>query len=162
MQLFIILLVTGIIFLSSEVLVPGGILGTIGVIAFIAAITIAFSAFGQKIGILVAVIILLSLAGAVWAWLTLLPKTKMGKGITLQSDGKDFISTGQDYSALLNKSGQALTDLRPAGVAEIDGHRLDVITEGGLVNKGAQVRLISIAGNRFIVREEHNDEDKQS
>ncbi|HWJ02840.1 MAG TPA: NfeD family protein, partial [Verrucomicrobiae bacterium] len=48
--------------------------------------------------------------------------------------------------------GISLTPLRPAGVAEILGDRVDVITEGGFIPPGAPVRVVLIEGGRVVVR----------
>ncbi len=53
---------------------------------------------------------------------------------------------------LIGKSGEAITDLRPAGTALIGGSRLDVVTEGEFIDKGQQVKLVSIHGNTRTVR----------
>ncbi len=52
---------------------------------------------------------------------------------------------------LLGKVGRSLTDLRPAGVIELEGRRLDVITSGDYIARGAQVKVIEIKGNRVVV-----------
>jgi membrane-bound serine protease (ClpP class) len=45
----------------------------------------------------------------------------------------------------------ALTDLRPAGTAQVDGERFDVVSEGGFVPRGAPVRVIRSEGYRVVV-----------
>ncbi len=53
---------------------------------------------------------------------------------------------------LVGKVGVAQTPLRPAGIVEILGQRVDVVTEGGFVTKGTAVEVISVQGNRVVVR----------
>lgn len=53
--------------------------------------------------------------------------------------------------ALLGRQGVALTDLRPAGVARIDGHRIDVVTEGEWLAAGDPVTVITDEGYRRVV-----------
>ena len=48
--------------------------------------------------------------------------------------------------------GVALTDLRPAGVVEIDGERVDVVSEGGWISAGEDVELVRDEGYRRVVR----------
>ena len=45
-----------------------------------------------------------------------------------------------------------LTPLRPVGVADFDGVRLDVAAEAEFVKKGEHVRIIKTEGSRIIVR----------
>jgi membrane-bound ClpP family serine protease len=57
-----------------------------------------------------------------------------------------------DHTALLNQIGQAFTDLRPSGKANIQEQRVDVVTEGVFLEKGDNVRVIAIEGQRIVVR----------
>jgi membrane-bound serine protease (ClpP class) len=49
--------------------------------------------------------------------------------------------------------GVAESALRPAGKAIFGDDYLDVVTDGSFVDKGKQVRVIQISGNRIVVRE---------
>lgn len=53
----------------------------------------------------------------------------------------------------LGDAGTALTDLRPAGKATINGRRVDVITRGQVLDKGCTVEVIEVSGNHIVVRE---------
>jgi membrane-bound serine protease (ClpP class) len=54
-------------------------------------------------------------------------------------------------TALLGRTGRALTVLRPAGAMELDGQRLDVVTAGEFVDAGDAVRILEVQGNRIVV-----------
>ena len=54
--------------------------------------------------------------------------------------------------SLTGAIGVALSDLRPAGVAEIDGRRIDVVTEGEYLGAGDPVEVIHDEGYRRVVR----------
>ena len=41
--------------------------------------------------------------------------------------------------------------LRPAGIAEIEGKRIDVVTEGGYIEKGEKIIVISSEGIKVVV-----------
>lgn len=49
-------------------------------------------------------------------------------------------------------TGTALTDLRPAGVADFDGHRVDVVSEGGYLEAGEELEVVRAETYRRIVR----------
>ena len=52
-----------------------------------------------------------------------------------------------------------MTPLRPAGIADIDGARVEVETEGAFVASGSRVRVMALDRRRVIVRlEEAGDE----
>ncbi len=53
---------------------------------------------------------------------------------------------------LVGSTGTALTALRPAGKARIDGKRWNVETEGDFVDKGEEVRVLRHEEGRIVVR----------
>lgn len=57
--------------------------------------------------------------------------------------------------------GIAESPLRPAGKAIFEDEYVDVVTDGSFVDKGAQVRVIDISGNRIVVREVDDSSSKQ-
>ena len=52
----------------------------------------------------------------------------------------------------MGAAGKALTVLRPAGLAELDGRRLDVVTRGEFLEKDTEVEVVEAAGGRIVVR----------
>ena len=54
---------------------------------------------------------------------------------------------------LLHRTGVAITQLRPSGTAFINGKRVDVVTEGGLIDQGASLKVVAAEGLRVVVRE---------
>jgi membrane-bound serine protease (ClpP class) len=53
---------------------------------------------------------------------------------------------------LLDQVGVAQTNLRPSGMALIEGKRVDVVTEGPMIEKGTSVRVVAVEGLRVVVR----------
>jgi len=53
---------------------------------------------------------------------------------------------------LLHATGAALSQLRPSGTAKIDGQRVDDVTEGGLIEAGTAVKVVTVEGARIVVR----------
>ncbi|NQV49987.1 MAG: NfeD family protein, partial [Candidatus Marinimicrobia bacterium] len=53
--------------------------------------------------------------------------------------------------SMLGKSGVALTKLRPAGTALIEGSRIDVVTPGDFIEKDTEISIIRVDGNRVVV-----------
>jgi membrane-bound serine protease (ClpP class) len=49
--------------------------------------------------------------------------------------------------------GTASTPLRPAGAVRFGDEYVDVVTEGGFIEEGAEVRIVKISANRVVVRE---------
>jgi membrane-bound serine protease (ClpP class) len=62
------------------------------------------------------------------------------------------ITTPHHRGPLTGAVGVALSDLRPAGLAQIGGRRIDVITEGEYIRSGERVEIIIDEGYRRVVR----------
>lgn len=81
------------------------------------------------------------------------PRSRTGKRITLQTDSATYKSSAVPSGHLLNASGEAVTALRPGGVALIDGKRCDVLADGGeWIAAGAAIRVCAIRDGNLIVR----------
>jgi membrane-bound serine protease (ClpP class) len=53
--------------------------------------------------------------------------------------------------ALVGKRGSAETDLRPAGTVEIEGARVDAVTDAEYLSRGDAVEVLQVSGNRVVV-----------
>ncbi|MCL4454939.1 MAG: hypothetical protein M1157_04780, partial [Deinococcus sp.] len=84
----------------------------------------------------------------------LFPRTRIGKGLVLESAIDDSASSKSGLESLLGAIGTALTDLHPAGVARFGERRVDVVTQGEYISKNEAVRVIQVEGVRVVVRRE--------
>lgn len=147
----LILLILGLCFLVAELFQPGfGAFGILGLIAFGLDILISSRtvAEGLLYTALAAVIVLIFLViGA-----RLIMKGRMPKKLILKAEngGTEGFYAIEDYAALMGKRGTAVTVLRPAGIACIDGERVDVVTRGEFIEKDAPVRVVEIEGGRVV------------
>jgi membrane-bound serine protease (ClpP class) len=157
----VILLGLGVMAVAVEVfLLPGfGIAGVLGALLIGAAIVLAmlgnFPTGGDVVQALAVLgaSIFITLAIA-YAWLRHLPNSRRFSGLIHQ----DSAQAAQGYvsalprAELVGKLGVALTDLRPAGVANVDGEKLDVVTDGDYIASGARVEIVRSEGYRHVVR----------
>ena len=87
--------------------------------------------------------------------LRILLKNRSWHRLILQSKEntkEGFRSTDPHLESLLGKSGTALSPLRPAGIAFIEGEKVDVVAEGIFIPRDARVQVIEVEGNRVVVR----------
>ena len=151
---FIILVLMGLLLIGLEIIIPGGIIGTIGVLAMAGAIALAF--MGDFMSPQMAVVTtgaLIFLTGlSIYAWLTYFPKSRAGKGIFLDETMAGTSSLTYALQELIGQKGTAYSDLKPSGYAKIGDKEIDVITEGGLIEKGEAIEVIKVEGSRVIVR----------
>jgi membrane-bound serine protease (ClpP class) len=142
--------------IAMEVIVPGAILGILGAIAVGASLVLTATApsldsigpggrFALASGIILATIILLTL------WLKFFTRASFVKKHLLQG-GVDGTQNYDQYLELLDQTGTAETDLRPAGKARLSGRKHDVLAETGMIERGAKVKVIKVEGSRVIVR----------
>jgi len=153
MELFFILLTAGLLMIGGEVFLPGAILGIMGGAALLAAIGVGFATFGPVIGAWAAFGIILLVGLTLIVWVKFFPKTRLGRGMTLSTDGSAFKAVDPKLKDLLDAEGEAVTDLRPAGIAKIGGQTLDVLTEGNLIDKGSRIKVVNVESNRIVVRQ---------
>lgn len=150
----ILLLVAGLALLMVELFViPGfGVAGLLGVLAVLASIGLAFADPTVALGSIL--LALMTAAGAVWllskhlrrsgAWERLVLKT-------VQRSEQGYLPAG-DPGCRTGDRGRALTPLRPAGAALINGRRTDVVTEGEFVAAQTPIEVVETAGARIVVR----------
>jgi len=153
-----VLFLLGIGLLVLEVFVPSfGILGILGVAGLVAGITMGAYDTGnalQSLGIavLVAAVVVAAFAylfrkRGIWNRFILEDRLTKEQGYVPQSSREHWIG----------QAGVAASLLRPSGMADIGGERLDVITSGEFVEKGRPVRVVSVDGTRIVVKEIADD-----
>jgi membrane-bound serine protease (ClpP class) len=81
----------------------------------------------------------------------LFPQNAWMQKLTLvAAQGPDYV-TSTDFTAFRGAIGTAASFLRPAGIASIDGKRVDVLTEGEFIPAGTPVRVTRVEGARIFV-----------
>lgn len=149
MALIITLLILGAVLLFLETMLPGLIAGIIGFVCLIAAVGLGYRDFGYPTGNWLLGIVFAGLMVGFWCWLKFFPESRMARKFVSQRAVGDL---GVDRPELLHGTGTALTQLRPSGVARINGQRVDVVTEGGLIERGTPVKVVAVEGARVVVR----------
>ncbi|MEM1057098.1 MAG: NfeD family protein [Bacteroidota bacterium] len=161
----IALFVVGVILIAVEVFVtPGfGVFGISGIIAALGALFIALvpnigfqfptdGQIAQATMTLAATLVLLIVLGVSLA--KYLPRSERFSRLVLADElsaVSGHISAATDTS-LLGATGTAITSLRPAGTADIDGRRVDVVATGFFLDAGAEVEVTSVHGSVVEVR----------
>ncbi len=152
----IILQIVGVLVIIAEVIIPSG-----GVLAVVATATLAYSLYivftGFSVGtgivfiaadaILIPILVIVGLKLIAKSPVTLKTSLTRENGVSSQSEELD------EY---INQTGRAITNLRPAGVADINGTRVDVVSRGEYIERGSEIIVIEVTGNRVVVRENSN------
>ena len=107
---------------------------------------------------LVAMRVMFSLLFAILASLMLLrfmTRSPIGRRLVLETGLKadqGYASAPDSDHRLLGREGVAVSPLHPAGIAEIDGARVDVVSNGPLIDPGEAVVVERVDGNRVVVK----------
>jgi membrane-bound serine protease (ClpP class) len=149
MGLIVLLIAVGLILIALETVLPGLIAGTLGFFSICAAIALAYMDYGFRTGNAVLIVVALLLGIGTILWVKFFPDSPMARVFV---SNRQIGNVGAEKPELLGCTGFAITSLRPAGTAEINGKRVDVVSEGTYIEKGQEIRVIGIEGMRVVVR----------
>jgi len=139
----------------AEVFVPsGGLLGICALVCLIGGVAIFFrhSIATGWIGIGVAIVMIPSIIAFAYK---IFPKTRFGKAVTLTPSERrhgDAIPDTPELKELLGSVGVVLTPLRPVGMCDFSGQRVECVAESRYVDKGKKVKVIDVESTKVTVR----------
>ena len=101
---------------------------------------------------------LIGLVGAVIGLVLLVKlmiKTKFWEQLTAPDTQKkeDGYSNTLGWESLQGETGIADTDLHPSGWVRVKDQRIFVVSEGEFIEEGKEIKILSVDGNRVLVRE---------
>jgi membrane-bound serine protease (ClpP class) len=152
----------GLVLLAIELFVtPGfGVIGFLGLAAILGGLGLSLVGAGATWAVVVtavgrvAVSLLLAVAASL-ALLRLLPRLPFGRRLVLDTElgaREGFASPPETDRGWLGKRGTAASTLRPAGIADIEGERVDVVSDGEYIEAGEPIVVVRVEGNRIVVR----------
>jgi membrane-bound serine protease (ClpP class) len=159
----ILLALLGFVFLTAEVFIPSfGVLFSLSVVSFITGIIFAFRE-AEYVGYIFIFVLIIAIPLLIIKLLKVLPETKFGRLIFLRAPERQLAEAvePEELDRYLGRRGTAKSLLRPAGVAEFDGERVDVVTEGLIIEPGAPVEVMHVEGNRLVVKPIKEKEEKK-
>ena len=148
--------IVGILLLVAEVFMPGfGIAGISGIGLSGAAVVMTFLQHGALAALGLLVVILAIVGIAVSVSLRSATRGRLSKTALVLNGSEtaaDGYSATADMDIFLNREGETTTILRPTGMAEFDGVKLNVVSDGEYIPKGTHVRVDRVEGARVVVR----------
>jgi membrane-bound serine protease (ClpP class) len=166
-----LLIFIGVLLIAVEVFVLPGmtVAGIAGIVALVAGLGMTLVGAGATISVFitalgrVALSILLAMAGA-FAFIRVLPHSPFGRQLVLGTGmpaDLGYVSAPESDHRWLGRTGTALSPLRPAGIADIDGARVDVVSDGGFIDAGTAIEVTRVDGNRIVVRRSPSRQDQE-
>lgn len=148
----LVLFILGIIFGFIEMMVPGfGLPGIAGIILVTAGIAMSYN--NLMVGLQAVSVAIVVTAIAIYVLVRMGARSPVIDKIRhhLNFTEKSGYTTSAQHVDLVGKKGIAISNLRPSGIAEFDGIRYDVVTEGGFIDRGDEVTVLSAHGARILV-----------
>ena len=150
----VVLFLAGLLLIAIEIFViPGfGFTGITGIAAIFASLFFIFPDSSMAWTIMASVlvfstigtIVLIKFFGTSYFW----RRISLGESLTTETG---YVSS-KDYKDLVGKTGRTVSTLRPAGIADFDGERIDVVSEGGYIEAETTVIVVKVEGRRVIVK----------
>jgi len=139
----------------AEVFVPsGGLIGLCSLVCLIGGVVIFFrhSATAGWVGVVIALIMIPTVLVIAYR---IFPETRFGKSVTLtppQREQGDAVPDTTELKKLLGAVGVVLTPLRPVGMCDFSGQRVECVAESGYVDKDKKVKVINVESTQLTVR----------
>jgi membrane-bound serine protease (ClpP class) len=152
--------VLGLVLLALEIFViPGfGVAGLLGIVLMSGGILFIFfgGSYDLEVALLWLSISFIATVGLGIVAFYTLPRTRTWQQFVLstaENSELGYQAPSAELADYVGKTGRAVTTLRPAGTAMIDGSRVDVVTEGNFISRDTPIKVVGVEGMRVIVQE---------
>lgn len=148
----ILCLVLGFALVVVEMYVPGfGLPGISGLVLLVIGVVLMADSALEALaisGVLLALLIV-----ALTISLRSIAKGRLAKSrLVLHSVSDQPKQNEYGYDKFIGQTGEALTMLRPSGMARFGEEKLNVVSDGDFIEAGAPVRVLRVDGNRIVVQ----------
>ncbi len=139
----------------AEVFVPSGGVITLCAIGCLAGGVVIFFRHSAMVGWIGIVIAAVMIPAVIVIAYKLFPKTSFGKSVTLtpsEREHGDAVPDTSELKELLGEAGTVITPLRPVGMCDFAGRRIECVAESGFVEKDKKVKVIRVQSTQLTVR----------
>jgi len=144
-------LLIGAALMILEIFLPGfGLPGISGMVLIGAGVVMTAIQHGMLMAVVILLVVIALLALVISWVMRSAAKGNYHSEIFLKE--KDDLYTREDMQVLVGKIGRTTSVLRPAGIGDFDGVRLNVVTEGGFIERDKAIEIVSVDGTRIVVR----------
>lgn len=154
--LIAILFILGIALFVIELAMPGvGVAGIMGIISLIAGAVLASKIVSPSVLILIIMAVLVMIAAMLyWMYQSATKDGRVSRLLFLKTKtgAEEGYSSSPSKTELLGMEGEAVTPLRPTGTGDFQGKKLDIVTDGEFIPKGASIIIKEVEGFRIIVK----------
>ena len=150
----VIMMLVGVALLVVEMYVPGfGAPGISGSVLLVLGFVLLKPPLAE--GLLLFAILAAILCVALSICLYSASKGRLSKSKLVLNDVAVSANAAEnnDLNYFIGREGVTHTALRPAGIGEFDGVKLNVVSDGEFIAKDRPIRVQSVEGNRIVVCE---------
>jgi membrane-bound ClpP family serine protease len=152
----LLLLLAAAALIAAELFLPShGVLSIAAALCAVGSVIMA-ARVSPMLGALFGFIIVIITPFVIYWAIKLYPRSPIGKRVMLEAPAPAPGDKDHDVAArlqqLVGQQGIAMTVLRPAGIVELDGQRIDCISEAEVIDPGTKVEVIRVSGLRVIVK----------
>jgi len=139
----------------AEVFIPsGGLISICALACLIGGVGIFFwySPAAGWAGLVIAVLMIPTVVIMAYR---MLPHTKFGRSVTLEPPERqkgDAIADTDELKGMVGEVGVVVTPLRPVGMCDFAGRRVECVAEDGFVDKGKEIKVLHVEGTQLTVR----------
>jgi len=147
----VLLQVIGILVIIAEIFIPSlGVLTVIALAVLAYSLYIVFTGISTTAGVIFTGVDIILVPFMIVLGIKILAKSPLSLKKEL-SKQNGVVSQKEKLETYINVQGESVTDLRPAGMAQINSQRVDVVTDGEYIDAGTPVVVTGVEGNRIIV-----------
>ncbi len=144
-----IIAMLGLLLLFVEILMPGfGLFGILGILSLLGTLVAVFKLYGFTAFLVMLIVTVIIFFGMI----IFAKKSGLYNKVVLKDrqEAKGFDET--PLQGLLGKIGVTESELKPFGMAEFDGKRIDVCSTGEFIDRGTRVQVVQITGKTVTVK----------
>ena len=143
-------LVLGAGLIIAELFMPGfGLPGVAGLVLIASGIAAIWLESGALVAIATLLVVIALLAVCISC---VMRSACNGEGSRVFLKDKEELRTREDMKVLVGRRGRTASVLRPSGIGDFDGVRLNVVTEGSFIERDMPIEIVSVDGARIVVR----------
>lgn len=153
--LAVFLFVLALLLIVLEVFLPSAGILTIGAISSMVAAVVLCYRQDPMLGVGAAICGVIAAPGTLFLTVKYWHLSPLGKAICPDPPPVapgEAIPDRDELTALAGQSGEVVTPLRPVGTCSFNGHRVECVSEWGVVDAGTRVEVTSVQGSQVKVR----------
>lgn len=150
----IVLLIVGFVLVVVEMYIPGfGAPGIIGSLLLVVGILLARPTPLQALILVLVIAALLTIALSIAIHSASKGRLSKSKLVLHDVSTQSETPENNDLVYFVGHEGVTRSTLRPAGIADFSGVKLNVVSDGDFIPAGRKIKVERVEGNRIVVRE---------